>query len=653
MSFDKLKGREKDIHSVQDITIALAGNANVGKSAIFNQMTGLEQVIGNWAGKTVELADGTLRHHGKTIRIIDLPGIYSFSTYSEEEIVTRDYIAQERPDVIVNVIDATQLERNLFFTLQLIEMQVPFVIALNLVDAAEKRGIYIDVVKLSKALGVPVIKTIAVKGIGIHEIADSVIAVAGSKSDTCITRIKYGPEIEERVLKICGILADSKINLLNRWGAIKLLEGDVEIIKVVKNNNPGIVETAEHLANEISNLHKESCGTVLASERYAVAARISRNAQKQSKPLKPSFGEKFDSLSLHPIWGYILLFAVMSSILIFISIFGGLVSDFITNLFENNKPAISGIGPDLAWNGAVVGFYAALAVALGFILPFYLILGFLEDSGYLPKIAYLMDQPCHAMGLHGKASIPMLLAFGCNVPACMACRIMENKRDKKIAMFLTTLVPCSARTAVILGLVGAFVGWQWAVALYIFDFILIFMIGIALNRLMPGTSPGIIMEMPSYRTPSLSIVGKQAWGRFREFIWFALPLIIVGSVIIEGMRSTEVLNTVSGIMSPVTVLWLGLPAFTGILLIFGILRKEAALVLLVTVAGSANIASVMSPIQMIVFAIVVMIYIPCISTIAVLIKEEGWKFAAAVTVAEIGLAVLVGGIAFRILGVFM
>jgi ferrous iron transport protein B len=653
MSRGRSKGLSYDTKPAQDITLALAGNANVGKSAIFNQMTGLEQTIGNWPGKTVERAEGTLHHHGKNIRIIDLPGIYSFSTYSEEEIVTREYITMEHPDVVVNVVDATQLERNLFFTLQLIEMQVPFVIALNLVDASEKKGIRIDIKKLSKALGVPVAKTVAIKGLGIHEIADSAIAVAGDKVSSCKSSIKYGPEIEERILKICSLLEDTDIKFPRRWVAIKLLEGDVEIIKTIGKENTRIVETAENLANEIASIHKESCSTVIASERYAVAARISLGSQKQSKPLKPSLGERFDNLSLHPIWGYVLLFVVMVSILIFISIFGGWLSDVVRNLFESYKPGLSGTLPDLAWNGAVVGFYAALSVGLGFILPFYILLGYLEDSGYLPKIAYLMDRPCHAMGLHGKASIPILLAFGCNVPACMACRIMENKRDKKIAMFLTTLVPCSARTAVILGLVGAFVGWQWAVALYIFDFIFIFLIGMALNRLIPGTSPGIIMEMPSYRAPSLRIVGKQAWSRFREFLWFALPLVIIGSVIIEGMRITGTLDVVSGYMSPVTVLWLGLPAFTGILLIFGILRKEAALVLLVTIAGTTNIASVMSPLQMIVFSIVIMIYIPCISTIAVLAKEEGWKYATIVTLSEIGLAVLIGGIAFRILGFFM
>jgi ferrous iron transport protein B len=337
----------------------------------------------------------------------------------------------------------------------------------------------------------------------------------------------------------------------------------------------------------------------------------------------------------------------------FMSFFGGWLSELVRSLFESVNPHMTGFLPDILWNGGVVGLYATLSVALGFILPFYLILGVLEDSGYLPKIAYLMDRPCHTIGLHGKACIPLLLAFGCNVPACVGCRIMETKRDWFIAIFLSTLVPCSARTVVILGLVGAYVGVQWALLLYIIDFVLIFLIGRILNRFLPGVSVGIIMEMPSYRLPSTKVVMKQAWNRFKPFLITALPLIIFGSIIIEAMRITDVLSLVSNALSPVTVIWLGLPAFTGFLFIFGVLRKEAALVLLMTAAGTVDIRSAMSPVQMIVFALVIMIYVPCIATIAALVRETGWKKAGLITLTEIGLAIFLGGIAFRLLSPFM
>ena len=636
-----------------DLVLALAGNANVGKSSIFNQLTGLGQIIGNWPGKTVEKAEGVLLHHGKHIKIIDLPGIYSLSTYSQEELVSREFIALEHPDVVVNVIDATALERNLFFTLQLIEMGAPLVIALNLVDAAKKKGITINEKKLQRLLNVPVVQTIATKGIGVHEIVDKAIEQAARKPSTAKSTLRYGPEIETRIEKLERVLTGVSIGFPLRWTAIKLLEGDSEIVSKIQEENPDVIVAAKILALEISDIHKESCATVIASERYAVAARIVKEVRTFKESEKPSLGERLDALSMHSVFGYVMMFTVMLLILMFISFFGGWLSEIIENLFESINPEMTGFWGELLWNGGMVGLYATLSVALGFILPFYLILGFLEDSGYLPKIAYLMDRPCHTMGLHGKACMPLLLAFGCNVPACVGCRIMETKRDRFIAIFLSTLVPCSARTVVILGLVGVYVGFQWALLLYFIDFALIFLIGRTLNRFLPGMSVGIIMEMPPYRFPSARVVAKQAWNRFKPFLLTALPLIVLGSVLIEAMRLTDVLPVVSDALSPVTVLWLGLPAFTGFLFIFGIFRKEAALVLLITAAGTTDIRSAMSPVQMIVFALVIMIYIPCTATIAALIQEIGWKRAGFITFAEIGLAIFIGGVAFRILSVFL
>ena len=636
-----------------DLVVALAGNANVGKSSIFNQLTGLGQIVGNWPGKTVEIAEGVLLHHGKHIKIIDLPGIYSLSTYSQEEIVSREYIALEHPDVVVNVVDATALERNLFFTLQLLEMGTSLVLALNLVDIAKKKGITIDEEKLHQLLGVSVVPTIATKGIGVHEIIDEAIKQAAKQSPAYKNVIRYGPEIEMRIEKLQRVLTGMNIGYPLRWTAIKLLEGDSEIINKAGEKHPDVIVAANILAAEISDIHKEPCSNVIASERYAVAARIVKEIQTSKEPTKTSISERLDSLSMHSVWGYVLMFTIMLSILMFMSLFGGWLSVTVRNLFESVNPHVTGFWPDLAWNGGVVGLYATLSVALGFILPFYLILGVLEDSGYLPKIAYLMDRPCHTIGLHGKACIPLLLGFGCNVPACVGCRIMETKRDRLITVFLSTLVPCSARTVVILGLVGAYVGVHWAIALYVVDFMLIFIIGKILNRLLPGVSVGIIMEMPPYRLPSGKVVVKQAWNRFKPFLITALPLIIIGSIVIEAMRITNVLSLVSNIFSPVTVVWLGLPAFTGFLFIFGVIRKEAALVLLATAAGTLNIRAVMSPMQMIVFALVIMIYVPCVATIAALIRETGWKNAILISLSEIGLAVLLGGITLRLLSLFM
>ena len=631
------------------VTIALAGNANVGKSAIFNQLTGLTQEIGNWTGKTVEIREGFLAHHHQQIKIVDLPGIYSLSAYSPEEMTTREYILKERPDIVVNIVDATSLERNLYLTLQLKEMAVPMVIALNYVDIAKKKHININTDMLSQIIGAPVIGTVAIRGIGVHELIDAALAVAGEKEKPVNAQnLEYGTEVENRITKLETTLTDVKTEQSPRWTAIKLLEQDNDVISQINAQNPELVGFSQTLSNELSRIHGEDSPSVIAAERYVMAAKIAR--QISSNVEVPSrLSAKLDSVSLHPVVGYLMFFAIMAAILLFVSFFGEWLTDTITAIFTALDPNASGALADILWNGAIVGFYAAISVALGFILPFYLILSWLGESGYLPRIAFLMDRPCHTVGLHGKASLPLITAFGCNVPACMACRIMENKRDRLIATFLTTMVPCSARIAVILGMVGAFIGWQWALGLLVFQFLLIFGAGRVLNKLIPSTSPGIILEIPEYRLPSLKIVWKQAWHRFKDFLFIGVPLIVAGSAVIETLRVFNLLDSITQVLSPITVYWLGLPAFTGVILIFGILRKEATLALLITLAGGAAITSIISPLQMVVFTIVIMIYIPCLPTIAVLIKETGIKVALAIVFAEIMLAVLIGGLAARLL----
>jgi ferrous iron transport protein B len=633
------------------LTLALAGNANVGKSSIFNQLTGLTQETGNWGGKTIGIREGVLSHHGFRIDIVDLPGIYSFATYSPEEQVTREYILTGHPDVVVNVLDATSLERNLFFTLQIKEMGVPVVIALNYSDIAKKKHIYLDTKLLSELLGVPVINTVAIKGIGVHELIDAALELRDIPGKPQIT-LKYGQEVEKRIDELVGMLDATTLKYPPRWTAIQLLEGEKELFKYNNERISKILSSSQTLAAELVAIHGEEISVVITAERYALAASIAKRVSIPSAPVKRALTGS-DNLVLHPVFGYIIFIATMAAILVLVSLFGGWATNLITELFNNLKPAISGNLADILWNGGVVGFYAALSVAIGFILPFFLILGWLGESGYLPRIAFLMDRPCHTVGLHGQASLPLLMAFGCNVPACLACRVMDNRRDRLIATFLTTMVPCSARTSVVLGLVGAFVGWQWAVGLLVFQFLLIYILGSLLKKLIPSTSPGIILEIPEYRRPNLKIVWRQAWFRFKDFLTIGVPLIIVGSLVIESLRVFNWLDYVTNFLTPVTVTWLGLPAFTGILLIFGILRKEANLALLISFAAGAAVTSVITPLQMVVFSIVIMLYIPCISTIAVLSKETGLKVTTVIVISEIALAILFGGIAYRFLGLFL
>ena len=640
--------------SSNHFTIALAGNANVGKSVIFNQLTGLHQHIGNWPGKTVEKAEGTLHFKGYTIDIIDLPGIYSLSTFSIEELVSRDYIAAEKPDLVINVVDAALLERNLFFTLQLLELETPMLIAINQVDMAKKKGIIIDYEKAEKTLGVPVVPTVAVSGKGIYSMLEKAIEVIEKKTKMEPLKPRYGKEIEERIEDLIILLSKVQLRYPARWVAIKLLEEDEEVEKEVRALSPEIVEVAERLRGELEQLHGHSCPTVVSCERYHVAGKFASEIQKINEPLKPPLRERLHRVTTHRIFGYPIMLAAVLAVFVAIFTFGDFTSALLGDWFFGLKSAFdiilgTGIIGEIVWGGVMEGIIGGITVALPYILPFYFILYLFEDSGYLSRVAFLMDNLMHKMGLHGKAFIPVMLSFGYNVPGCLGCRIMETTRERLLTAFVVTLVPCAATSVIILGLVGTYVGIEWALALYIINLVIIFVLGRIAFKALPGEPTELIMEMSDYRIPHIKTVAKQTWFRLREFIVMAFPLIIAGSLVIKIAEVANLLDLIVDISSPLTVAWLGLPAVTGIALIFGVLRKELTLIMLATLFGTTNFAQVMTPVQMVVFTLVVMLYIPCVATIGALVKEFGWKKALLITVFEIVFALLVGGIAFRIL----
>ncbi len=638
------------------LRFALAGNANVGKSVIFNQLTGLHQHIGNWPGKTVEKAEGTLHFKGYVIDIIDLPGIYSLSTFSLEELITREYIATENPDLVINVVDASVLERNLFFTLQLIELEAPLIIALNQMDMAEKKGIKIDCGKLEKILGVPVVPTVAIKGKGIYDLLDRAIEVIEKKEVKPVT-IKYGEEIEKRIRQLIEALKGLQLKYPVRWVAIKLLEEDEQVEREIEKLNPKILKLAEKLARELEKIHGHPCPTVITSERYEAAGRIAREVQQILPHIKPSISERIHSLTTHRIAGYLILALVVLGIFQTIFSFGDYTSELLSDLLYGLEPLFkqilgSGFLKEIIWGGLMEGIIANVTIALPYIIPFYLILYTLEDSGYLARIAFLTDTLMHKIGLHGKAFIPIMLGYGCNVPACLGCRIMETERERFLAAFVVTLIPCAARTVVILGLVGAFLGMKWALTLYIINLAIVFLLGRLAFKILPGEPTALIMEMPDYRIPHLETIIKQTWFRLKEFLEISFPLIIVSSIIIKLVEIYGLLKPLSQALSPVTVSWLGLPEITGVTLIFGILRKELTLIMLAALLGTTNFQSVLTPLQMFVFTLVVMLYVPCIATIAACTKEFGWKKAFAITIIEISFAILVGGLANRFLATF-
>jgi len=652
----------------KQLRIALAGNANVGKSAIFNQLTGLNQIVGNWPGKTVERAEGTLHFKGYTIRIIDLPGIYSLSTFSMEEIVSRDYIAIEKPDIIINVIDASALERNLYFTLQLLELEAPIIVDLNQVDFAAKKGIKIDVEKLSSALGVPIVPTVAITGSGISELLSTVTAVISGKGKFKPLKVRYGKEIENRVQAIEELINAKLPQLCTvypaRWIAMKLLERDTDVAGKLKNyeNGKEVLDYAEKSASELEKIHGETSPVIIASERYGFAAKIAKTVTIIEAPPKISLEQKLDALTTHKILGYPILAAVLASMFTLIFLGGNFIStglDYVFGSFTTYAESIlSLILPEIAVslisNGILSGIVAGITVALPYIVPFYILLALLEDSGYLPRAAFLMDNLMHKIGLHGKAFIPLILGYGCSVPACIGCRIMETERERFLSAFVVVLIPCAARTVIILGLVGRFVGLHAALALYAFDLILVFLLGRIAFKVLPGEPVGLIMEMPAYKKPSTRNIILKTWSRTRDFVFIAFPIIIAGSIAIEALSLSGLMNYMVEAASPVMSGWLGLPPIASIPLIFGILRKELALILLGDVLFQQGMGlQDLTAIQMVVFSLVAMIYIPCLATIAACIKEFGWKKALAIAAIDIGLALFLGGLAYRLLSLLI
>ena len=645
---------------IKTINIGLAGNANVGKSVIFNQLTGMNQCIGNWPGKTVEKCEGSTLFSNYRFNIVDLPGIYSLSTYSIEEIISREYITSGNIDLIINVIDGTNLERNLFLTAQLVGLRVPMIIAINQMDLVRKRKIKINFKKLNKLFGVPVMPVIAVHGRGVHEMLEVSIEMQ-EKNLSLIPNedlFEFGKEVELKIQRIIKEIKQNKTELKHikyssRFLAIKILEKDEVIIEKIRKYKPQIIELADKMRSELENLHGEDITTVVSAEIYNnIHKIIEQSVNFDEKQKRETWADKLDHITTHSVFGYLILFFILFGTYWLVFTIAAIFGDFIDSIYEFLTPIVyeavgEGVLVNIFWDGGFGSLFGGISGVLVLVIPFFLIIEILQDSGYLPRAAFMMDKFMHQLGVHGKAIIPLVLGFGCNVPACTGCRIMETEREKKISIFLTSMIPCAAVMTVILGLVANYLGFTWVVLLYGINFAVLILVGRITSKRLPGESTELIMEMHEFRRPNIEVILKQTWFRTREFVLKAMPLIVFLGMLMEIFIMFNLLEPINIALAPITVLWLGLPIETGVFLIYGIARKELTLVLLANFAieiSGTGLSEFMTPIQMFVFSLVTMLYVPCIATIIVIIRETGWKFALQVTVIEIGLALLLGGI---------
>ena len=545
------------------------------------------------------------------------------------------------------------MERNLIFSLQILELENPTVLALNFVNLFKEKGVEINYKKLEEVLGVPVVPVAAIYRKGISEVLDWGIELVNKKIKP--KPLKYGQEVETEIKKITEFFTNIDLPYPKKWLAIKLLEKDREIERLFEKEHPEILKGVKESILRLEEVHGHDSAIIIANERCQLASEIVKKIIKITKPSKLSLNEKADLLTLHKIWGYPVMLAILVLVFLTIFKFGNWFSSVLEEISSGWQIGWANIFgtsvfASFGWT-AIKSVISLIEIALPYIIPFYLILYLLEDWGYLARVAFLMDNLMHKIGVHGKSCIPLMLGFGCNVPACLSCRIMETERERFLTGFLATLVPCAARTVIIMGLVGKFVGLKWAFGLYLFAILVIFGLGKLASKILPGEATELIMEMPDYKTPDLRTIFLQTWFRLKEFFYIAGPLVIISGIIIEGIYLAGWLGPIANFLSPITVKWLGLPVISGILLIFGILRKELILVMLATLLGTANFSQVLTPIQMIVLALVSMFYIPCIATIAALWREFGWKKALGVTLFEILFAIGIGGIVFRLLSV--
>ncbi|MDD3655268.1 MAG: ferrous iron transport protein B [Atribacterota bacterium] len=610
--------------------IVLVGQPNCGKSTIFNNVAGYKAITSNFPGKTVTYTLSKMTFQGITSEIVDLPGTYSLTSFDLAELEARKYLLREENDVIINVIDASLLGRGLELTLQLLELNLPTVICLNMIDEAEAKGVIIDTDKLSRLLGVPVVTAIAYKGWGLNGLFETAYKM-GQKP----VKSEFQPFSKdvEQVIKdlsehIKKVDYAKKFNVTNRFLATKLLENDQHFIDEIKASDKDFIKIVQDYQLKLEKCRDRSSDEIISSERHHLSMQLYESVVKLSKP-KKEFRNYLDSVLMHPIFGYVSLTVILYLFFNFVFYVGALFEEPLLDFFYQFLPyAEQVLGADTLpyhiVNGVIQGLAGGIAIVLPFLFPFLLGLAFLEDTGYLPRVAYLMDSFLHRIGLHGKAIIPLILGYGCTVPAVMATRILESERDRFITSILTTMVPCAARITIIFGLVAFYLGPKAAIFVFVFNIVIVAIAGKILSNIMPEITPGMILEIPAYHVPSIKILLSKVWLRMKEFIVIAWPLLIVGSVVLSLLKHWHLEALINQLISPVTLL-LGLPVAVGVTLIFGVLRKELSMVMLIQALGVTNISTVMSATQIMTFTIFVLFYVPCVATIAVLVKEIGSK----------------------------
>jgi len=630
----------------------LAGQPNSGKSSIFNSVAGYRSATANFPKSSTTFTTTKTLIAGREVEIVDLPGIYSLTSSQEIAGPAEHFLLHEPFDLIIAVVDATRLGRSLELVLQLLQLGRPTVVALNMMDEARRRGIDLDDNELSRRLGVPVIPTVSRLGHGLKKLFRESLRHAAIGSPAGAPT--YDREVEGAIGKVEEAFAGRDVirGIPSRAVAIKLLEGDPHVMSHLESAKKTVMETVDACSAELERAHGWSADQVVSGSRHAVAHTIEESVVTVTD-YGEGWRERADRLLLSPWTGGPLLLVILAAFFWLVFGIGQRLEGPLVEAFNWIQAAVSGhfepgsLTATIA-DGVVMGLAGGVAIVLPYLVPFLLGLAILEDTGYLPRLAYILDGFMHHLGLHGKSVLPMMLGYGCSVPAIMSTKILESERDRKITAALTSFIPCSARTVVIFGLVAAFMGPLWAFGIYLLNILVVVLLGTVAASKMAGASPGLVLEIPELSLPDPKTLVAKTWLELKEFITIAWPLLIASSIVLGVLEWAHAAEPINALLSPLTVWMLGLPAAVGMTLVFGVLRKELTLVMLVQALGTTEINTVMTTGQLFTFTLFVVFYVPCIATIAVLAKQMGWKAAAAISgfTVVVALVISVAGRAF-------
>lgn len=623
ISLKKKKGVTLDEkNGSEHLRIVLVGQPNCGKSTLYNEVAGYRSIVSNFPGATVTYTQSHVRILNQTYDVVDLPGTYSLTSLDPAALETQRYLLTQPTDVIINVVDASILSRSLELTLQLLEIEIPMVLCLNMIDEAERKGVEIDTEKLSQKLGIPVLTTVASKGRGVKKLFGEALKMARSKKRG--HHIQGNRDVEMIISRLIDFLKRSlgdKVPFSKHLLATKLLENDHYFEGMIREIRPDLLDRIRKFREKLASSHGRPSDEVISSERHALSMSIFEEVSVLKKP-RLLLKDRIDDVLMHNVWGYV--FLALFLFLFFNIIFnvGSLVEKPLMAFFEKMTQSIKSPVSlfSVIVRSAFEGIGGGIAIVLPYLIPFLLGLSIFEDVGYLPRVAFLMDVFMHRIGLHGTAVIPTILGYGCNVPAVMATRILDSPRDRFIASLIATMVPCSARMTIIFGLVGYYLGGNAALVIYLINLFVIGLSGSLVSRLLKEVTPGMMLEIPVYHMPRIRFTLKKTWLRLKDFVIIAWPLLIVGSAVLSLAQYFQLTNGINRILSPITVL-LGLPNQVGMTLIFGVLRKELSMLMLFQALGTREILTVMTQGQVLVFTIFVVFYIPCVATFGVLRKQ--------------------------------